>query len=88
MKAEDLEEYKQIDSLTKDGVCILTKYFTEISGSRLQVGKNFRQGYSNSITERAMLEENEPKDIVKAVYAIWGDTPTVVSPINPLDEEE
>ena len=36
--------------------------------------------YVNSETGRNMLQENEPEEVVNAVFSIWGDTPTIEEP--------
>ena len=69
---------KIVDRLTEDGVCILTQKFVEDDGKMLQVGENHRRAYTNSITGRVEITENEPEDVVNAVMTMWGDEPTVV----------
>lgn len=39
--------------------------------------------YVNSTRGRAQLESECSADIVKAVYAVWGDNPTVIEPTPP-----
>ena len=73
----NIEEKKTIDMLTTDSVSILTQKFIEEDGEMLQVGKNHRRAYANSQSGREDLEENEPEDVVNAVFAIWGDAPTI-----------
>lgn len=75
-----IEEKKTVDMLTTESVSILTQKFIEEDGEMLQVGKNHRRAYINSQSGREVLEVNEPEDVVNAVFAIWGDTPTVVEP--------
>lgn len=78
---------KTEDMLTEDNVSILTQIFIEVENSQrkmelMQVGKNHRVGYKNSIKGRKLLQENEPPEDVEVVMKKWGDTPTVD------DEEE
>lgn len=73
----NIEEKKTLDMLTTESVSILTQKFIEEDGEMLQVGKNHRRAYANSQSGREDLEENEPKDVVAAVFAIWGETPTI-----------
>ena len=68
---------KIVDRLTEDGVSILTQKFVEDDGQMLQVGENHRRAYTNSITGRAEITENEPEDVVNTVMTMWGDTPTI-----------
>lgn len=69
---------KTVDMLTEDSVSILTKKFVDLEGTLTQVGENHRCAYSNSESGRKLLQENEPENVVTAVFAIWGDTPVVV----------
>lgn len=72
-----METKKTVDMLTTDSVSILTQKFIVDDGEIVQVGKNHRKGYENSVVGRAELQEKEPPEVVNAVLAIWGDTPTV-----------
>lgn len=72
-----METKKTVDMLTTDSVSILTQKFIVDDGEIVQVGKNHRKGYENSAVGRAELQEKEPPEVVNAVLAIWGDTPTV-----------
>ncbi len=72
-----METKKIVDMLTADSVSILTQKFMKDDGEIVQVGKNHRKGYVNSGSGRAELQEKEPAEVVEAVLAIWGDTPTV-----------
>lgn len=74
----EIKEEKTVDMLTSNSVSILTQKFIEIDGLKTQVGENHRCAYSNSITGRQELQNSEPEDVVASVFAIWGDTPTVI----------
>lgn len=63
--------------LTSDSVCIATDKFIELDGIEQQVGKRHRIAYDNSEDGRKKIKEEQPKYVVNAVFAIWGDTPTV-----------
>lgn len=73
----EIKEEKTVDMLTSDSVSVLTQNFTYVKGVKTQVGENHRCAYVNSETGRNMLQENEPTYIVNAVFAMWGDTPTI-----------
>ena len=77
---EEIIETKTVDSLTKDSVSILTQKFYD--GQKL--GDNHRTAYVNSADGRKIISENEPEDVVTSVFAIWGDTPTLI----PKEETE
>ena len=76
----EIKERKTVDMLTTDSVSILTQNYIEFNGVQTQVGQNHRCAYANSETGRNDLQSAEPKEVVNAVFAIWGDTPTVSEP--------
>ncbi len=71
---------KTVDMLTKDSVSIETTKTAVIDGTEYTLGLPHRCAYVNSLQGRAMLAEQEPADVVAAVLAMWGDTPTVEEP--------
>ena len=83
----DIIENKTVDALTTDSVSILTRKYVKIDGIPTQVGENHRQAYENSEKGRISIQENEPKEVVNAVFAIWGDTPTIDEPTIEETEE-
>ena len=74
----EINEEKTVDMLTTDSVSILTQKFIEIDGEKTQVGGNHRCSYINSKDGRKFLIDEEPNEIVNAVFVIWGDEPTIV----------
>lgn len=74
----DIIENKTVDALTTDSVSILTRKFIEINGILTQVGENHRTAYENSEEGRKLIQETEPTEVVNAVFAFWGDTPTII----------
>ena len=70
---------KTIDNLDIDSVSIVTQKFTVIDGKEVCLSEKHRRSYVNSLSGRCELQENETKDIVDAVLAIWGDKPHVVN---------
>ena len=73
----EIKEKKTVDMLKKDSVSILTQKFIYVDGVETQVGENHRCAYSNSATGRKDLQKQEPQDVVKSVFAIWGNVPTI-----------
>ena len=73
----EIKEKKTVDMLTTDSVSILTQKFIDVDGVETQVGENHRCSYANSETGRNDLQSAEPEEVVNAVFAIWGDTPTI-----------
>lgn len=78
----EIKEKKTVDMLTADSVSILTQKFIDIDGVETQVGENHRCSYVNSETGRSDLQDAEPEEVVNAVFAIWGNTPTIQYPSN------
>lgn len=74
----EINEEKTVDMLTINSVSILTQKFIEIDGVKTQVGENYRCAYINSKIGRQYLREQESQNVVDSVFAIWGDTPTVI----------
>ena len=73
----EIKERKTVDMLTIYSVSILTQKFIDVDGVPTQVGQNHRCAYVNSESGRKSIAESEPEEVVSAVMAIWGDTPTV-----------
>ena len=68
-----------VDMLTTDSVSILTQQTIDVGGVTYTLGNN-RRAYVNSTGGREALAAEQPEDVVAAVMAIWGDTPTVTEP--------
>ena len=67
-----------IDMLTERGVSINTQIFIEFDGEEKEI-KNNRKAYVNSDRGRKELQTEQPDNIVNAVFAVWGDQPTVLT---------
>lgn len=66
-----------VDMLTADSVSILKQEMAEINGQQLQVGENFRRAYINSESGRKQVQDELDAPYVSAIFAVWGETPTV-----------
>lgn len=73
----DIITKKTLTDLNQDSVSVLTQKYVTVDGQELQVGENHRCAYANSKSGRIELE-NEPKNVVDSILAIWGDTPTII----------
>lgn len=62
-----------IDNLTPNGVSIKTQRFYE----QYPLGEPHRKSYINSGNGRKELQAEVPQAQVNAVFAVWGDVPTV-----------
>ena len=76
-----------ISDLTEDFVNVKVVEVAEINSEDVEIGKPFRVSYSNSEADRERLSEHQPAQIINAVMAIWGDTPTVVA-VQPAEVEQ
>ena len=82
-------ENKNIEDLCVDGVIIATqKMLISDDEEPQKVGDVKRVSYRNCQRDRNLLKENEPENIVKAVMAIFGDTPTNSDNLSELLEND
>lgn len=75
----DITKKVTVDMLTDKSVSILTQKFIEIDGVETQVGDNHRKAYVNTEAGRKVLESEQDESTINAVFAIWGDVPTVTN---------
>ena len=66
-----------VDMLTADSVSILKQQMAEINGQQMQVGENYRRAYVNSEAGRKQVQDELDAPYVSAIFAVWGETPTV-----------
>ena len=71
-------EYKiTLDMLTGNSVSVVKQGYAMIDGTEYAVGLPHRCAYSNSKRGRAEIEAALPAEYAQAVFAVWGDAPTV-----------
>lgn len=68
---------KKVTYLTTENANVLTQKYVTVGDEEIQVGSNYRCGYTNDLAGRKLLLENEPEDVVSEVLEVWGDAPTV-----------
>lgn len=73
----DVIQKATVDMLTNTSVSILTQKFVKVDGKETQLGKNHRKAYVNTEAGRQDLMSEQEEATVQAVFAIWGDAPTV-----------
>lgn len=66
-----------IDMLTQDGVSIKKQKYVTIDGVDYPVGQPWRRAYANSVSGRQAVQNEVPEPHRTAIFAVWGDTPTV-----------
>jgi hypothetical protein len=85
MATGDITKAFKLDSLTTNGVSVLTTTFTQVNGKLVQTEK-LRKAYLNSEKGRNELtKELEEPYYLAAVLAVWGDAPTVALPKTSSD---
>ena len=82
------ENGSQKDMLTPDGVSIMTSQLVSLDGKMVQIGDPHRRAYANSLSGRKEIQKNEPEDVTQAVFAIWGDSPTIADDVGEDDTKE
>jgi hypothetical protein len=66
-----------IDMLTQDSVSVKKQQYTTVDGVEYPIGQPHRKAYINSTSGRAEVMAELPEAQRNAIFAIWGDTPTV-----------
>ena len=71
-------EYKiTLDMLTENGVSVVKQGYAVIDGTQYAIGAPHRCAYANSERGRADIQAKLPAGYAQAVFAVWGDAPTV-----------
>ena len=65
-----------LDNLTQDSVSVRTQRYFDDNGT-LPIGQPHRKAYVNSVRGRQEVEDELPQAQQNAIFAVWGDTPTV-----------
>lgn len=73
-----------IDMLNENTVSIVTVFLTTIDGEQIEV-KRTRKAYNNSSIDRQLLIDELGEPYTTAIFAIWGDNPTVTDPPVPVN---
>lgn len=73
-----IEKYT-LDMLNKNSVSAAKQSFLEYNGQQYPVSDIWRRAYVNSISGREQVIAELPKEQQTAIFAIWGDTATVVN---------
>jgi len=66
-----------LDMLDEKSVSIKKQQYIEQDGQQYAVGQPWRKAYVNSPSGRKEVEAELPERYRNAIFAIWGDTPTV-----------
>lgn len=77
-----------LDMLTQDSVSVKTQKYVEVEGVEYPIGEPHRRAYVNSDRGRADVQNEVPEPHRTAIFAVWGDTPTVADPVGESSVEE
>lgn len=66
-----------LDMLTQDGVSVKKQQYTTVDGIEYSIGQAHRKAYINSTRGREEIVNELPLVQQNAIFAIWGDIPTV-----------
>lgn len=75
-----------LDMLTADSVSVRSQQYVEVGGVEYAVGEPHRRAYVNSVNGRAAIEAELPETQQNAIFAMWGESPTVEEE-EPEEEE-
>lgn len=73
-----------LEQLTADSVNVVTVSYVRVNSKLCEIGRE-RVSYSNSTVGRELISKAIPNEYVLAVFAVWGDNPTMD---NPISKEE
>jgi hypothetical protein len=77
-----------LDMLTKDSVSVRKQKFVNVDGEEHPVGETWRRAYVNSTAGRQQVQDEVPEPYRSAIFAVWGEEPTVADPVGESPAEE
>lgn len=72
-----MSEKITLDMLTQDSVSLKKQQYATVEGKEYPIGEPWRRAYINNIQGREQVEAEVPEPYRSAIFAVWGDTPTV-----------
>jgi hypothetical protein len=75
-----MNEKITLDMLTADSVSLKKQRYETVDGAEYAIGEPWRRAYVNSALGRAEVEAEISDPYKTAIFAVWGDTPTVDDP--------
>ncbi len=66
-----------LDMLTKDSVSLKKQNYGVVEGVEYPIGEPWRRAYANSVQGRGQVQAEVPEPYQSAIFAVWGDAPTV-----------
>lgn len=77
-----------LDMLTQDSVSVKTQKYVEVEGVEYPIGDPHRRAYVNSASGRAAVQNEVQEPHRTAIFAVWGNEPTVVENVDDEDQNE
>ena len=71
-----IEKYT-LDMLNQDSVSVVKQTYIDYMGREYPIGELWRRAYINSLQGREQVIAELPQAQANAIFAVWGDTPTV-----------
>ena len=72
-----MNEKITLDTLTADSVSLKKQQYTVVEGKEYPIGQPWRRAYVNSVNGRAQVQAEVTEPYKTAIFAVWGNAPTV-----------
>ena len=83
----DTIEKITLDMLTQDSVSVKTQRYVVVDGQEYPIGEPHRRAYINSQRGRQAVENEVPEPHRTAIFALWGDKPTIIEDTGTNESE-
>lgn len=70
-----------LDMLTSNSVSAMRQNYVTVDDIEYPIGDPWRRAYVNSVSGRAAVQDELPQAQQNAIFAVWGDEPTVVEEV-------
>lgn len=84
----DTIEKISLDMLTPTSVSVKKQQYVEVNGTEYPIGDPWRRAYVNSSSGRQQVQEEVPEPYRSAIFAVWGNEPTVADQVGESPAEE
>jgi len=78
-----------LDMLSEESVSLRRQTFVTVEGVEYAVGDPWRRSYVNNTSGRIQVKNEVPEPYKAAIFAVWGESPTVADPFgeSPVEDE-
>ena len=77
----DTIEKITLDMLTENSVSVKIQRYVVVDGQEYPIGEPHRRAYVNSVRGRQAVQNEVPEPHRSAIFALWGDEPTVADTV-------